>query len=373
MTNRELYFRDPTTLELLNNGVSKVSEFGQDTHQIKTLRFELETSVCDGEYARGLGYQGPVALSVADRLRGDTANRGGRCGHGGAGGFHLRPDFHRPPQLRRAGARVLEIIRKQRDGSKDGTLRSSLCALIFLIGKLPRAPGADDGVRANAETLIDLLVSDMKNDRPRLEQQVPTLLKQLVDTGQLMAVDTEFRIQTREGALWTHDFNHRRIAVLADEERINGKRVELLRDGTKQALKPVSLQQGTSHQPRKLVFELSSSRPSSSNDEVTLWMRDGWSDDEKSVLNDARAAGADSPLLFGYLPRLSIHHEELRQAIATLDAHGPAGTPEAIKAQGLFPQELVGRGSHPSRRDRPKPLRLDTAIPGHRPSNSHAA
>ena len=49
-----------------------------------------------------------------------------------------------------------EIIRKQRDGSKDGTLRSSLCALIFLIGKLPRTPGADDGVRANAETLIDL-------------------------------------------------------------------------------------------------------------------------------------------------------------------------------------------------------------------------
>src|ERR1039457_5677042 len=118
-----------------------------------------------------------------------------------------------------------ELILKQRDGTKDGDLRSSLCALIFLIGKLPRTPGADDGVRANAETLMDLLVSDMKNDRPRLEQQVPTLLKQLVDTGQLMAVDTEFRLQTREGALWTHDFNHRRIAVLADEERINGKRV----------------------------------------------------------------------------------------------------------------------------------------------------
>ena len=26
MKNRDLYFRDPTTLELLNNGVSKVSE-----------------------------------------------------------------------------------------------------------------------------------------------------------------------------------------------------------------------------------------------------------------------------------------------------------------------------------------------------------
>src|ERR1035438_2042893 len=54
MTNRELYLRDPTTLELLNNGVSKVSEIGHDERQIKTLRFELETFVCDGEYARGL-------------------------------------------------------------------------------------------------------------------------------------------------------------------------------------------------------------------------------------------------------------------------------------------------------------------------------
>ena len=54
MTNRDLYFRDPTTLELLNNGVSKVSEIGHDEGQIKTLRFELQTFVCDGEYARGL-------------------------------------------------------------------------------------------------------------------------------------------------------------------------------------------------------------------------------------------------------------------------------------------------------------------------------
>ena len=54
MKNRQLYFTDPTTLELLNNGVSKVSEIGHDERQIKTLRFELETFVCDGEYARGL-------------------------------------------------------------------------------------------------------------------------------------------------------------------------------------------------------------------------------------------------------------------------------------------------------------------------------
>lgn len=54
MTNRELYASDPTKTELLNNGVSKVSEIGDDDRQINTLRFELETFVCDGEYAKGL-------------------------------------------------------------------------------------------------------------------------------------------------------------------------------------------------------------------------------------------------------------------------------------------------------------------------------
>jgi hypothetical protein len=239
-----------------------------------------------------------------------------------------------------------EIIRKQRDGTKDGDLRSSLCALIFLIGKLPRSPGADDGVRANAETLVDLLVCDLKSDRPKLEQQVPKLLKQLVDAGLLMAVETEYRLQTREGAVWTHDFNRRRTSALNDDQRINSKRAELLRDGTKQALKPVSVQQGNSGTARKLVFELSSSRPASSSEDVTLWLRDGWSDDEKSVLNDARAAGVDSPLLFGYLPRL--HHEELKQAIAsylaaqeTLDAHGMTGGPETIEPRKAVETHLA--------------------------------
>ena len=238
-----------------------------------------------------------------------------------------------------------EIILKQRDGTKDGDLRSSLCALIFLIGKLPRTPGADDGVRANAETLVDLLVSDLAHDRPRLEQRVPALLTQLAEAGHLMAVESEYRLQTREGVRWTHDFNRRRTAVLNAEQRINFRRAELLRDGAKQALNPVSLQQGTSKQPRKLVVELSSGRPTTSSDEVTLWVRDGWSDDDKSVLNDARAAGVNSPLLFGFLPRL--HHEDLRQAIAsnvaaqeTLDAHGAAATPEAIEARKAIETHL---------------------------------
>ena len=54
MKNYEVYSNDPRKYDLLNNGVSKVAEIGADQEQLKTLRFELETFVCDGEYARGL-------------------------------------------------------------------------------------------------------------------------------------------------------------------------------------------------------------------------------------------------------------------------------------------------------------------------------
>ena len=240
-----------------------------------------------------------------------------------------------------------EIIRKQRDGTAAGELRSRLCALIFLIGKLPRTPSADDGVRANPETLVDLLVSDLAADRPRLDQEVPIQLQQMTKDGLLMAVESEYRLQTREGAVWTHDFNRRRTAVLNDDARINEYRAELLRDRIRLALKGVTLQQGTSGTARRLASELSSARPTSTGEEVALWIRDGWSDDEKTVLNDARAAGVDSPMLFGYLPRL--HHEEMRQAIAatlaakeTLDAHASTGGVDAIEPRkAIETQQLI--------------------------------
>ena len=73
MINRDLYSRDPTTIELLNNGVSKVSEFGTDERQLRTLRFELESFVCDGEYANASSvnfYTGRQMLIFNGRING---------------------------------------------------------------------------------------------------------------------------------------------------------------------------------------------------------------------------------------------------------------------------------------------------------------
>lgn len=53
MLNREIYYNDPTTHLLKNQGVAKVSD-NQDAEALATLEYELKTFVCDGKYQEGM-------------------------------------------------------------------------------------------------------------------------------------------------------------------------------------------------------------------------------------------------------------------------------------------------------------------------------
>ena len=53
MKNRDIYQRDPGKITLLNNGVAAMTDALSDDER-RTLRFELEHFVCEGEYQRGL-------------------------------------------------------------------------------------------------------------------------------------------------------------------------------------------------------------------------------------------------------------------------------------------------------------------------------
>ena len=53
MKNRDIYQRDPGKITLLNNGVAKMTDALTDDER-RTLRFELEHFVCEGEYQGGL-------------------------------------------------------------------------------------------------------------------------------------------------------------------------------------------------------------------------------------------------------------------------------------------------------------------------------
>src|SRR6266566_2216061 len=90
---------------------------------------------------------------------------------------------------------ISETIARQQQ-EPDGELRYQLCALIFLIGQLPHQGPADAGVRANAQTLADLLVTDLTQSSAALRKKVPELLDALVASGAVMRVEDEYRMQT---------------------------------------------------------------------------------------------------------------------------------------------------------------------------------
>jgi hypothetical protein len=251
-------------------------------------------------------------------------------------------------QMRNTGALLPEfdtIIRRHRDGTPDGALRSRLCAMIFLISKLEREGPADFGVRTTPEALVDLLVEDLANDRTDLLQRIPPLLDGLVAGGDLMKVGAEYSLQTREGAAWSDEFKRRVNQRINDTGLLDSFRTDRLRETADGLLKKVTLQQGASLTPRKLQVHYDATPPPPAGDAVQVWIRDEWTEAETTIRAEAQAEGTDSPRLFVFLPHKSAN--DLKTAIAsrmaaeeTIIARGNPTSNEGVEARKSIESKL---------------------------------
>ncbi|MCU7849286.1 MAG: BREX system P-loop protein BrxC [Candidatus Thiodiazotropha sp. (ex Lucinoma kastoroae)] len=236
---------------------------------------------------------------------------------------------------------VNETIVEQDDGTPDGRLKSRLCALVFLIRKLPREAGVDIGVRATAEALADLLVKDLAKDGSELRGLLPKLLDELVAAGTLMKLDDEYSLQTRESSEWEAEFRNRQTKLVNDPTRMSSKRAQLLGSAVQDAIGSVKLLHGKCKEPRKLALHFGTEPPQGTTHEIPVWIRDGWGADEKNVIADARAAGPDSSVIHVFVPKSRA--DALARVIAaqsaakdTLEYKGVPSTPEGIEArQGM--------------------------------------
>ncbi len=251
---------------------------------------------------------------------------------------------------------VDETIRAQRDGTEEGELRFRLCALIFLIGQLPRDAGSDAGLRANPATLADLVVEDIREGSAALRGRIPGLLEGMVEGGQLMFVDGEYRLQTREGAEWTAAYGGARARIFGDDARIAGDRSRELREAVGRTLRGLSFVQGESKTPRKAELHFGSEIPNATSGAVPVWVRDEWSVSEKQARAEAQAAGGESPVVHVFLPKRSA--EDLKAALASYEAASEviSGSPVPTTQEG---QEA--RGAMEGRR-RSERARLDAAL-----------
>jgi len=233
-----------------------------------------------------------------------------------------------------------ETIRKQ------DRLSARLCGLIFLIRKLPRTTGADCGVRATPEMLADLLVSDLANDGTKLRKDVPLALQKLVDEGIILKDGEEYNLQTKESQEWDKEFRNRQTQLSSNESVVHQKRDALLQAALQKEINTVRLKQGVSNEPRDLVLHFAPEPPDTTGQNIPVWVRNEWNASQKNVVDAARAAGTDSPILFVFVPKASA--EDLRQQIiraeaarGTIDAKGVPSTPEGQEARSSLNTRLT--------------------------------
>ena len=241
-----------------------------------------------------------------------------------------------------------QTIAGQEDGSPEGHLKSRLCALIFLIRKLPRDAGVDMGVRATSEALADLLVKDLARDGAALRGQLPKLLDDLVGAGTLMRLDNEYSLQTRESTEWEAEFRNRQARLVNDPTRMSSIRAQLLGASMQDSIGSMKLLQGKCKEPRKLALHFGDEPPQTAN-EIPVWIRDGWGAEEKSIIADARASGSDSPIIHVFAPKtradaLARTIAAQNAARATLDFKGVPSSTEGIEARQGMETRLTEAG-----------------------------
>ena len=110
-------------------------------------------------------------------------------------------------------------------GSEDQRLMARACGLVFLINKLG-GQNNEIGIRANVDSLADLLVKDLSNGSSSLRSKLPGLLDKC---ELLMKVGEDYRIQTEESAAWTDEFLSQRSALSNEAHRIHAERDDRIR------------------------------------------------------------------------------------------------------------------------------------------------
>jgi hypothetical protein len=228
------------------------------------------------------------------------------------------------------------IINLSKDG--DNNLAQRICGLVFLIGKLPHESAADLGVRATKTHIADLLVDDLAGDNAKLRSDVEAGLNKLSSDGVLMRIGDEFRLQTKEGSEWDREFRNRQTKLANDDPDLFIRRDTFLYAEADRVVRKQKIIQGASKESRQFAIFRDQNAPQGITDSIPVWIRDQWSCSQKDVVEAARSAGSDSPIIYVFIPKQS--DDDLRRLIVeaeaanqTLDFKGHPSTDEGSEAR----------------------------------------
>lgn len=230
--------------------------------------------------------------------------------------------------------KVYKETMKWIEASEGEKLLARACGLVFLINKVAAYDNGEIGIKATVDTVCDLMVEDLNAGSSDLRTKLPKLMD---DCDLLMKVGDEYRIQTEESSAWNDEFFSQRNQLANEAHRIENERNDRMRSQFGDLVKKKTLVQGQSKAARTISFHFDSAPPASTEN-VTVWVRDGWTVDENSVRVDARQAGNDSSTIFVFLPKRSAddlrkHLIDYKASTATLAKRGDPNSPEGIEAK----------------------------------------
>lgn len=229
-----------------------------------------------------------------------------------------------------------ERVKKLNTGTPEGLLRSRIAGLVFLINRLPREAGLDDGIRANEQMIGDLLLTDLKGDTRGFREEVKKQLAWMADKAELMKIDSEYRIQTRQGAEWNARFTEK-VAAFNSSNDVHLERDRLFKAAVSKVVDSIRLIQGVSKERRDLVAHYSVNPPEKGIDGVVVWARDEWSVAAGAVLGEAQQRPQDDPVIHLFIPKRDADNLKalIVQSLAAnsvIASMGTQNTPEGREA-----------------------------------------
>ncbi len=229
----------------------------------------------------------------------------------------------------------LIVGRKSQGG--DSALEGRILSVVFLIDQLPKDTSGKR-LKSDENTIAELLIENLNEPSDKFRSKVKELITKLADEKILMPVDDEYKLQTKVGQEWEQEYTHQAQKIVGSgDDLIQNLRKEKLVGFFKDKTKTVNITQGVSKQNREFELWDKATQPSTEH-KLNLWIRDGWYENESTLMDEIRAAGSASPLAFVFVKKL--RDPELRSEIIkflaagyTLDTMGLPSSPEAEQAK----------------------------------------
>ena len=235
-------------------------------------------------------------------------------------------------------------IVRLREGTGDEQLQARVLMLVYMLG-LIQGDAEFHGVRANAETLADLLIEDLSAGGD-VRAAVPQALTALEEAGAIMPIDGIWRLQTKEAAEWDAAYRAELRGVRSNPSELASRRRVALDSALSEALKGLAaVAQGRSSVSRKLVRLGPDERAPA--DGLAVRIHNGWDETLKTVSTDIAAQPETDATTHLLIERHDADRleEALRQRLAAqtvLDQRGSPSTVEGDQAQKAMSARVSG-------------------------------